>query len=416
VITREDADRLRDQLLAVLEEDAHNAERLLSRLDAISQESGIGAHAALLLILTRLAFDDGEARGHWDSILAHQRQVSEAVGRQVGVRVAVLDYFMNVNRRLVQPTLIDLELLESADRFGPVDSLTGLANDRTFRASVQSELRRAKRYGLSVAVALFDLDDFARVNESVGELVGDRILKETAILLSNKVRDIDLAARPGEDELALVLPQTDRNGALLVAERFRREMESHGSRREARGRPLRLTVSGGIACYPSDASAPEALLERAAQALYQAKASGKNAVHVYRPERRRFLRFDLEPGRFEIEVLTPKEIGRARLKNLSRNGILFESPEPLEVGEEIEIRLLDGDSGEASPSIRVRGSVVRLEVLPRPEPGGPKESTPVETADLYEAGVAFDLDWAGGEQDLAAFLEGARSKRGGPRR
>jgi len=412
VITREEADRLRDQLLAVLEEDAHNAERLLARLDAISTETGIGAHAALLLILCRLAFEDGEARTHWNRIVSHRAALSRTLGRDIGVRVALFDYFINVNRRLVQPTLIDLEMYESGEITGQNDPLTGLANDRSFRTAVQAETRRARRYSQRVSVVLFDLDDFADVNRRVGELVADRILKETAILLSNKIRDIDIASRPGEDELALVLPETGRNGALLVAERFRREIEEHFSRREVAGHPVDLTVSGGVGCFPEDAAAPELLLERAAQALYLAKASGKNAVSVYQPERRRFLRFDLEPGRFEVEVLTSKEVGRARLQNLSRNGIVFASPEALEVGEEIEVRLIDGEPDRASP-LRIRGRVVRLEEIPLAD----RESDlagipPPEIPDRYEVGVAFDLDGSETEPTLLEFLERARA--GGP--
>ena len=106
-------------------------------------------------------------------------------------------------------------------------------------------------------------------------LVGDRLLREVAILLNNNVRDIDVAARLGEDEMALLLPETDRNAALSVAERFRQEMEEFFATRESGGKPVNLTVSAGVACYPDDAATPEALLERAAQALYQAKAMGR---------------------------------------------------------------------------------------------------------------------------------------------
>lgn len=415
MISRADADRLREALLAVLVEDAHNTEAILGRLDAISKESGLGAHAALLLILTHLAFEDGEARRHWEAILAHRRKMSDALRRDVGVRVAVLDYFLNVNRRLSRPTLIEIEMVESAGKPYAVDEVTGLADDRAFRSAVQSETRRAKRYNQKVSLALFDLDGFSGVNAAVGTLIADRLLKETAILLHNKVRDIDVAARPGEDELAVVLPETDRNGALLVAERFRREVEAHFSRREAAGKPVRLTVSGGVACYPEDASTPEGLLEHAARALYHAKAAGKNTVHVYHPERRRYLRVDLEAGRFEVEVLAPRPLGVGRARSLSRKGIVFASPEPLLVGEEIEIRLLASAGVTGAHSPRIRGRVVRLEELPRgSEPSEPSESSDASAAeDRFEIGMVFDLEAPDGEQDLLDFFERAREGRVG---
>ncbi len=405
VITREEADRLREQLLEVLAEDAHNTQRLLARLDSITRESGVEASSALLLILTNLPFDEEEARRHWEAILDHRHQLSLALARDVGVRVAAMDYFMHVNRRLVHPTVIELELFEAGERGSAHDVLTGLADEPSFRQTVQTELRRAKRYNLRVSVVAIDIDDFGAINERVGRLVGDRLLRETAMLLNNKIRDIDLAARPGEDELALVLPETDRGGAVLVAERFRREVEAHFGRREADGRPVGLTLSAGVACYPEDAVSPEELLTRAAQALYRAKAEGKNAVQAYSPERRRYLRFDLDPRRFEVEVLDPRTVNSATPRNLSRSGILFGCPEPLEVGEAIEIRLVDAEPGHRTPARRARGRVVRLEELP--EPGDDVS----DAEDRFEIGVAFDLDWAGGEEVLLDFLERAQARR-----
>ena len=395
MITREEAAHLKEQLLQLLAEDAANTERLLERLDAITRESGIGAHAALLLILTQLAFDEDKARAHWESILAHRHALSLSLGRDAGLRVAVLDYFTNINRRLASPTLIDLEIEEQGTG-GDRDALTGLAGQRAFHVALQGELRRARRYAHPLAVALFDLDGFGEANARVGRLVADRLLRETAMLLGNKIRDIDLACRPGEDELAILLPQTDRNGAFLVAERFRREVEIHFSRREAGGQPAGLTVSGGVAAYPEDGPDAEPLLAHAARALYQAKSSGKNVVLVHSPERRRFLRFDLHTRRCEIEVLAPRDSGPGRVHNLSRSGLLFASPEPIEVGEDVEIRFMSGGGEDAPHRVQtVRGRVVRLEEVPSGE------------GDRFEVGVAFDLGAGSGEQDLLDFLESA---------
>ena len=410
MISPHEADRLRDQLLAVLDEDAHNTERLLERLRSITDESGIGAHAALLLILTQLAFEEQVARVHWEAILAHRDELTRGLGRDAGVRVAIMDYFMNVNRRLVQPTLIDLQMFESGELNGATDRTTGLATDRKFRSALQREIRRARRYRQHAAVVLVDVDEFRKVNARFGPLVADRLLREAAIVLNNNVRDIDVAARPGEDEMALLLPETGRNGALLVAERFRQEVEAFFATRESAGVPVRLTVSAGVACYPDDATTPETLLERAAQALYQAKASGRNAVLLYHPERRRYLRFELDPERFEIEVLNPEEAAPASLRNLSRNGILFACPEPFSIGEEIEIRLIESQpKGPGQRSRCVRGQVVRVEELPVDEEATDGDSTP----DRFEIGVALDLDWATGTDDFLALLERAQADESG---
>jgi diguanylate cyclase (GGDEF)-like protein len=407
LITREEAEHLRDQLLEVLAEDAHNTERLMTRLDSITSESGIGAHAALLLILTRLAFEEGTARQHWEAVLAHRDQIRDQLGRDPGIRVSLLDYFMNVNKRLVQPTLIDLEMYEAGQRDASSDPMTGLASDRRFRSALQIELRRARRYEQRASVVLIDVDDFATANERFGTLVCDRLLRELAILLNNSIRDIDIAARPGEDELCLLLPEADRNGALLVAERVRRQVQEYYATRESSGARVGLTVSAGIAVYPDDAASAESLLERAAQALYLAKAAGRNTVQLYQPERRRYLRFELDPARFEIEVLAPRDRSAGSLRNLSRSGILFTTPEPLEVGEEIEIRLARPEPDGVAP-LRLRGRVVRLEDLS----GGLPAQAPAG-AERYDVGVALDFDWTEGGDELLDFLERIQSRESG---
>ena len=412
MITRDDADHIRADLLAVLAEDAHNTDRLLSRLDGITRESGIGAHAALLLILTHLAFEENQAREHWQAVLDHRRELSRRLEREVHVRTALLDYFLNVNRRLVRPTLVDLEMYESGAADADRDPLTGLVSDRRFRTGVQKELRRARRYEGRTSIIVLDVDEFAALNVRCGRLVGDILLRELAILLTNNVRDIDLASRPGEDKMAVLLPETDRNGALLVAERFRLEVAEQFAKREVAGEPVGLTISAGVACYPDDATSALGLLESASQALYGAKAAGRNAVHPYHPERRRYLRFDLEPGRFEVEVLGPPDRSPGNLRNLSRNGILFTCPELLEVGEQIEIRLADSAESREERTLRIRGRVVRLEELPVPEPVGPRGEL---QEDRYEIGVAFDLDWKDGTDDLLEFLEQAQTGRIGRR-
>lgn len=403
MITQEEAEGLRSELFGLLAEDAYNAQRLLEQLDRLWRERGASPHAALLMLLTRLAFDEADARRHWAGIVERQQDLRKALGRDPGIRVALLDYFVHGNHQLVQPRLIDLEMTDTSEIDAARDAKTGLVADRAFRTALQQELRRARRYGDRASLVLFDLDGFAAVNARVGGIVGDRLLREAALLLSNRIRDVDIAARPGEDELAVLLPETDRNGALLVGERFRREVESFFSRREAAGESVGLTVSGGIATFPEDATTPDALLVSAAQALYQAKALGKNVVHTFLAERRRFLRFELEPGRFEVEVLGSQGTTSGRPLVGSGSGILFLAPDAIDVGARIEIRLAAGGAG--ARSVRLRGNVVRVEALPA--------AIPVDGAalpDRFEIGL--DLDGPGGEgmPDVLEFLE--RTRRG----
>ena len=395
---------LRDELRALLGEDAHNAQRILAQLESMRSLVGIGAHAALLLALTRKVFADDEAAEHWRAIVAHRQQMSSSAERDVGLRVAALDYFINVNRALMQPTLIDMTLLEAAAIEGGRDSTTGLSTERSFREAITAEIRRARRYGFTTAVLLFDVDDFSAVADQRGTIVGDRVLREIAILVRNKVRDIDIVARVGDDELAILLPETGRNSALLVADRCRVAVERHfgPAPGHAQGSGMTdLTLSGGVAVYPRDGVHADAILSKASQALYNAKAQGKNRVQPYEQERRRFVRFDLIDGPFEMEILGGSPNRQLPLVNVSCEGLLFRSPEPIDVGERVELRLL-AESAADEPVSALRGQVVRLEQLEAPEVAEADERS--AAAAEYEIGLLFDRDSAPSRESLMRFL------------
>ncbi|PYT11794.1 MAG: hypothetical protein DMF51_14605 [Acidobacteria bacterium] len=398
MITLEEAARYREELTEILREDAHNEERILRRLEQIRTQSGIQVYAALLLILTGLAFEESEARRHWEEILKHRRALGQSLQRDLGLRVAVLDYFVNVNRQLTSPRLIDLSLADRPDPSSPIDARTGLWNGRQFLSALQKEIRRAKRYRLDLTVLYLDIDDFREINERHGELVGDVLLREVAILIKNKIRDIDMAARLAGEEFALILPETERMGAFLVAERVRKEMERHFLRRDIDGRPIAMTVTIGMAKYPEDAAIADRLVRRAEEAMHQAKARGGNAVGVYYRERRNYIRFDVSRQQVRIRVTpadpsaqAPQE-DRHEPLNISRSGLLFESDTPYAIGDEVIIVCQDGRD-QARVTLRAR--IVRIEEIE----GQTRR---------YEVGAVFLLEWDHQETQVTEFL-----RRGG---
>jgi diguanylate cyclase (GGDEF)-like protein len=169
--------------------------------------------------------------------------------------------------------------IAEAERLSQTDDLTKLHNARYLRQFLLNEIRRARRYGSSVAALFLDLDDFKRINDVHGHLVGSHVLMEMAAVILSSVRDTDAVARYGGDEFVIVLPDTGTELAGSVAERIRekiKKFEFTGGRRLK----LTLTASFGVAAFPQHASSPQQLIACADTAMYEAKAAHKNCIRV----------------------------------------------------------------------------------------------------------------------------------------
>jgi diguanylate cyclase (GGDEF)-like protein len=158
-----------------------------------------------------------------------------------------------------------------------VDSLTRLFLRDYFHRRLEEEHNRARRYGGSFAVLMLDLDDFKEINDRHGHLHGDRYLRALGLAIRSRLRAADLACRYGGDEFCLLLPETDLEGARIIAERLRKTVSRLLV--EAEDATLRTTASIGVAVFPQhDSGDLHGLLLRADQALYQAKRAGRDRV------------------------------------------------------------------------------------------------------------------------------------------
>jgi diguanylate cyclase (GGDEF)-like protein len=156
------------------------------------------------------------------------------------------------------------------------DSLTGLANRWTFDEELALEWRRAERVGDPLALILLDIDDFKSVNDGYGHQAGDQILRRVGQVLAGGVRHVDLAARYGGEEFGVIVPETDLDGAVELAERLRAALEAEEVELQD-GTKLSVTASFGAA-VKGDLPGGEDLVAAADEALYQAKRAGKNRV------------------------------------------------------------------------------------------------------------------------------------------
>ena len=172
-------------------------------------------------------------------------------------------------------------LFEQARRMSITDHLTGLRNRRYLDKALTRELALAERYDGSFSLIMLDIDDFKRCNDLHGHLAGDGVLQELARILESHVRQVDVVVRYGGEEFIILLPQTDRKGALEMGERIRRAVREHSFADGKEGNDIRVTISLGIAAHPQDASEASELIARADEALYAAKFAGKDRGCVY---------------------------------------------------------------------------------------------------------------------------------------
>ncbi|MGE5397254.1 MAG: diguanylate cyclase [Chitinophagales bacterium] len=161
-----------------------------------------------------------------------------------------------------------------------VDDLTGLYNRRYFLERFVEEMNRAKRYKYPVSCLMIDVDNFKTINDSYGHLAGDRVLAGISLIFRNSTRVVDLVARYGGEEFVVLLPQTDLNGALTVAEKIHSLLKECSFTFDKD--TFLVTVSIGVAVSFEDKSwTIEEILRQADEALYMAKRSGRNRTVFY---------------------------------------------------------------------------------------------------------------------------------------
>jgi diguanylate cyclase (GGDEF)-like protein len=159
------------------------------------------------------------------------------------------------------------------------DPLTGLWNRRYMAEALEREVARALRFGHEVSLIITDIDDFKKINDRQGHLQGDIVLERVADVVREATRSIDVAARYGGDELAVILMETNRDGATILGERIAERMrETDVPLRE--GGSMGVTISVGVATVPDSADDLESLVDAADRALLRAKRAGKNQLRT----------------------------------------------------------------------------------------------------------------------------------------
>ena len=206
------------------------------------------------------------------------------------IAVLVVEYGGHASRRIARRSVDMLErfgshgalalrnavLLEQMEELATVDGLTGIANRRTFDDEVDRAIRRAGRNSKDVSLILADIDHFKALNDTRGHKAGDQALREVAATLSQNIRSIDTVARYGGEEFVIVMPNCPPEEAETRAEELRKAVQRDLS-------VDRLTLSFGVATYPTHAPNADGLIRAADTALYRSKSDGRNTVTLFTP-------------------------------------------------------------------------------------------------------------------------------------
>ena len=160
-----------------------------------------------------------------------------------------------------------------------LDGLTGIFNRRFFELRIMEEIERARRYGTGMAVIMADIDEFKRLNDEFGHVLGDEVLRQVSSVFHQQLRKVDVVCRYGGEEFGILLTQVNPEQAMAVAEKLRKMVEGW----QFPGVPRTVTISAGTATFPQHGTTRDGLVRAADRALYAAKQAGRNRVWLASP-------------------------------------------------------------------------------------------------------------------------------------
>ncbi|ULQ59147.1 GGDEF domain-containing protein [Brucepastera parasyntrophica] len=229
--------------------------------------------AQLLESFVHLEFTEEDAIEHCKMIAANAQDLKNALGRDIGIHLALVDYFTNINHIMTSPMLIEIHVFKQTEQLAMIDSLTETFNRRYMDLILKKEFFRCSRHNKELSVCILDIDDFKKINDTRGHQFGDIVLKELSLIMKNCVREEDIVCRYGGEEFLIILPETGSDGVTSLASRIQKTSSES---------PVfdknHITFSAGTATFPGCALDIENLIKAADQALYKAKLEGKNTI------------------------------------------------------------------------------------------------------------------------------------------
>ena len=267
-----------DKILSAKEEEELTVDKACSMardhalLDRFVQSTE-SPYARLIFVLTHRNIPEQKAYLLWNRFVIHMESLEESLARRVGISVAALDYLENIAPQGNTFKIIDEASFEALIDFSTIDELTQLYNRDVFEIFIQKLFNEAKRNNSVISYAMFDIDDFKKVNDTYGHQTGDKVLKSVGQIIKSSIREMDIAVRYGGEELGVIFPRIDECSSVAIAERIRAKIE------DVFEKSWHITVSCGIADSKGKQDVSE-MIETADSALYRAKQKGKNRICI----------------------------------------------------------------------------------------------------------------------------------------
>jgi diguanylate cyclase (GGDEF)-like protein len=229
-------------------------------------------YSLILLTLTHKSFEEQEAKKLFNGILEHKEKLTNLLQRDPDICVAALDYLKNIKKVLHYPAIIEQSTADFLTNSTAKDGLTGLYVRDILDVFIDKEIQNSKRKNTDLSFAMFDIDDFKKVNDKYGHQKGDEVLAKIGETINKNTRKMDFAARYGGEELCIVMPNTDIQKAHEISNRVLEKIAdlSFGD--------FSVTLSAGVSQMSKDIHEAKDLIDLADNALYKAKKNGKNQV------------------------------------------------------------------------------------------------------------------------------------------
>lgn len=315
-----------------LASDAQNQDPA-SSIDYLAQSYGEDIFQRLLNNLLNTDFSQTEATDFWRAAMHNYSQDHT----RMNWRAVVLDYLISRTNLLKNPRIIDADELKQLQTDAVTDGLTNLYNQSHFKKRLANIIQEHRAETDSVfSLIILDLDRFKQFNDRCGHLRGDRALEKIGKLICSQLPTNALAARYGGEEFAVILPHTDLPEAIVIAEKIRTKVAATEFEGENRLDSGKLTISGGIACYPAAGTTSDTLISHADSKLYEAKHN-RNSISPQANNTRSIIRHNY---RSIVEIFNPASGGykNSLSADISHTGILLKSSTPAVIGTNLMLR------------------------------------------------------------------------------